>query len=132
PKGASATARSLSCHWKTASASAPGNAVPKPFEQLRRKRSMSAPSPSLPRLGLVLSDDMLFTSRITGTARDLGLSVKPARSLDVLHTLIQQQTPQCVIVDLAHPGLDIAAFIEALRAAGSAMPRVIAYGSHVD
>jgi CheY-like chemotaxis protein len=75
---------------------------------------------------------MLFTSRITATARDLGLSVKPARSLDLLYTLIQQQTPHCVIVDLAHPGLDIVAFIQSLRAVGSPMPRIIAYGSHVD
>src|SRR5947209_5919149 len=93
---------------------------------------MSAPSPSPTRIGLLLSDDMLFTSRITGTARDLGLCVKPARSVEALNTLIAQQTPSCVIVDLAHPGLHIVAFLQNLRTTCSPMPRVVAYGSHVD
>ena len=71
---------------------------------------MSAPSQSPRRaFGLLLSDDMIFTSRITGTARDLGLVVKPARSIEGLHALIRQQTPDCIIVDLAHPELQIAA-----------------------
>jgi CheY-like chemotaxis protein len=91
---------------------------------------MSASNP--PAVGLLLSDDMMFTSRITGTARDLGLSVKPARSLEALSTMIQQPLPSCIIVDLAHPELRIAEFIEGLRSSCAAMPRVVAYGSHVD
>jgi CheY-like chemotaxis protein len=83
-------------------------------------------------VGLLLSDDMMFTSRITGTARDLGLSVKPARSIEGLTGLIQQVTPSCIIVDLAHPGLHIAEFMESLRRSGARLPRLVAYGSHVD
>src|SRR5438132_1411407 len=93
---------------------------------------MSAPSPSPTPLGLLLSDDMIFTSRITGTARDLGLSVKPARSLEVLKALIHQQVPRCIIIDLGHPGLSIADFMQNLGKIGTPRPRVIAYGSHVD
>ena len=81
--------------------------------------------------GLLLSDDMIFTSRITGTARDLGLAMKPARSIEALNALIHQQLPCCIIVDLAHPGLSIGSFMETLRTC-TPMPRVIAYGSHVD
>ena len=56
-------------------------------------------------IGLLLSDDLIFTSRITGVARDLGLSVKAARSADMLLSIARQQLPRCVIVDLANPGL---------------------------
>jgi CheY-like chemotaxis protein len=93
---------------------------------------MSAPSQPTPPLGLLLSDDMIFTSRITGTARDLGLRMKPARSIEALNTLIQQQMPCCIIVDLGHPGLSIVDFMESLDKICTPMPRVIAYGSHVD
>jgi CheY-like chemotaxis protein len=82
--------------------------------------------------GLLLSDDMIFTSRITGTARDLGLAVKPARSIEALNALIHQQPPGCIIVDLGHPGLSIGTFMESLRKGCTPMPRVVAYGSHVD
>jgi CheY-like chemotaxis protein len=89
---------------------------------------MEAPAP----LGYVLSDDLIFTSRITGTARDLGLTVKPARSPDVLQRLARQQPPSCVIVDLANPGLDIADLNRWLSELATPKARVIAYGSHVD
>ncbi len=87
---------------------------------------------TMPPVGLLLSDDLLFTSRITGTASALGLTVKAARSAEGLETLAQEQIPGCVIVDLAHPTLDIAALIPRLRASCSPMPRIVAYGSHVD
>jgi CheY-like chemotaxis protein len=83
-------------------------------------------------LGLLLSDDLMFTSRITGTAHSLGLSIKPVRSVVALQTLVQQQTPSCVIVDLANPGLVIADLIGWLHTSCVPVPRVVAYGSHVD
>jgi DNA-binding NarL/FixJ family response regulator len=83
-------------------------------------------------LGLLLSDDMIFTSRITGTARDLQCTVQAGRSVEALQALVQRQAPRCVIVDLANPGLMIADLIGWLRASCSPMPRVVAYGSHVD
>ncbi len=52
---------------------------------------MSAPSQPKPRIGLLLCDDMIFTSRITGTARDLGLCVKPARSVAALDALTRDE-----------------------------------------
>jgi DNA-binding NarL/FixJ family response regulator len=84
------------------------------------------------RPGLLLSDDLLFTSRITGTAQALGLTVKAARSTEAMVKLARQETPSGVIVDLANPGLSIPELLRQLRAVCVAMPRVIAYGSHVD
>src|SRR5438105_1411352 len=79
--------------------------------------------------GLLLSDDLIFTSRITGVARDLGFNVLPARSADALLGLARQHAPRCVILDLANPGLDLVELIGQLR---GSIPRLVAYGSHVD
>jgi CheY-like chemotaxis protein len=74
----------------------------------------------------------MFTSRVTGTARDLGLTVRPARSVAVLENLAGQQAPGCVILDLANPTLKVAELVAWLRAHCSPMPFLVAYGSHVD
>jgi CheY-like chemotaxis protein len=93
---------------------------------------MSASSGPVTPIGLLLSDDMIFTSRITGTARDLGLCVKPARSIQALNAQIHEQVPCCIIVDLGHPELSIGDFMKGLGQLCTAVPRVVAYGSHVD
>jgi DNA-binding NarL/FixJ family response regulator len=80
--------------------------------------------------GLLLSDDLIFTSRIAGEARALGLTIKSARSADALLALARQESPGCVIVDLANHGLVLPELMRQLAELGS--PRVVAYGSHVD
>lgn len=85
-----------------------------------------------PAPGLLLSDDLIFASRITATARANGLSVAQARTAAVVLEKARQTPPPCVIVDLHNPGLDLPAFLAELRMACPAMPRVIAYGSHVE
>jgi CheY-like chemotaxis protein len=80
-------------------------------------------------LGLLLSDDLIFTSRIVGTARDLGLKMRTVRTSAELLERARQETPACVIVDLANPGLRIAELLGDLHEFGA---RVIAYGPHVD
>jgi CheY-like chemotaxis protein len=81
---------------------------------------------------LLLSDDLLFASRITATARASGITVRQARSADALIERARHELPRCVIVDLSNPGLEIADFLARLREVGSPMPFVAAYGSHVD
>jgi DNA-binding response OmpR family regulator len=83
------------------------------------------------RQGLLLSDDLMFTSRVTGTARELGFAVQAARSADMLLQRMAEQPPACVIVDLANPGLVIEDFVGRLKKI-AATPFVVAYGSHVD
>jgi CheY-like chemotaxis protein len=82
-------------------------------------------------VGLLLSDDLIFTSRITGTARSQGFTVHPAPSAAQLESLAQQHTPRCVILDLGHPTLKVAELVARLKAS-SPVPQVVAYGSHVD
>ena len=83
-------------------------------------------------LGLLLCDDLIFTSRVTGTARDLGLAIKPARSAGALLDLARQQAPRCVLIDLANPGLVLTDLLRQLGEVCPVMPRLVAYGSHVD
>jgi CheY-like chemotaxis protein len=84
------------------------------------------------RVCLLLSDDLMFTSRIVGTAADLGFTVKPAKAAEALIALAAEETPRCVIVDLSNPTLEISRVIGQLRAPGLPAPRIVAYGSHVD
>ncbi len=90
---------------------------------------MPEPTPA-PR-GLLLSDDLVFTSRIAGTARGLGLAVVAARSVSELVEMARRSPPRCVIVDLANPGLDLPALLRSLGELAP-RPRVVAYGPHVD
>jgi CheY-like chemotaxis protein len=83
-------------------------------------------------VGLLLADDLLFTSRITGTARALNLTIKSAHSVDALKAFATQEQPACIILDLANPGLMIGEMIDWLKQNCTPMPQVVAYGSHVD
>jgi CheY-like chemotaxis protein len=80
---------------------------------------------------ILLSDDLMFASRIAGTARDLGLSLNSARSPTALLEAARRQPPTCVIVDLANNGLDLPVLMTELKKLPNP-PRVVAYGSHVD
>jgi DNA-binding NarL/FixJ family response regulator len=82
--------------------------------------------------GLLLSDDLIFTSRITGTARGLGLTVRAAHSADALVQLARQSPPRAVLIDLSNPGLVLSELLERLAEVCPTRPRVVAYGSHVD
>jgi CheY-like chemotaxis protein len=82
--------------------------------------------------GLLLSDDLIFASRITGTARALGLEIRRARTPESLLDLARRQPPDGVLIDLGHPGLVLGELLDQLRQVCPAMPRVVAYGSHVD
>ena len=78
---------------------------------------------------IVLCDDLIFASKITTTARALGLSVAVAKTPETLLRQAAERSPSCVLLDLQNPGLDLLALLPHLRAYGS---RVIGYGSHVD
>jgi CheY-like chemotaxis protein len=80
-------------------------------------------------LALLLCDDLLFTSRIVGTARAQGLEIKTARTVEELHQFANEQAPACVILDVHHPGLDLAALVSFLKHTTSCT--IVGYGSHV-
>lgn len=89
-----------------------------------------APEPSRP--GILLSRDLIFTSKVTGTARALGHRVLVAGDVALAATMIEQWSPRVVFVDLSAGDLVQPAALLALRKqAGPAIP-FVAFGSHVE
>ena len=86
---------------------------------------------SQPLTGLLLSDDLLFGSRITATATAAGVSFRIMRSAADLLAQAAQVTPRCVLLDLQNPGLPIEDTVAQLKRLHPA-PTIVAYGSHVD
>jgi DNA-binding NarL/FixJ family response regulator len=80
---------------------------------------------------LLLSADLLDSSRVTGHARATGAEVRVARTPAELLAAARAVPPGGVLIDLHHPGLDLSALLAGLREACPTMPRVVAYGSHV-
>lgn len=82
--------------------------------------------------GLLLSRDLIFTSKVTGTARELGHRVMVAGNSALASAMIEQWRPKVVFVDLAAGDLVSApALIAYQKAAGPGTP-FVAFGSHVD
>src|SRR5438876_202770 len=79
---------------------------------------------------LLLSDDLLFTSRIAGTARALGFEILAVKNAADLRARAEALKPPCVLIDLQNPGLDIAVLAGELKEVSK--PCLVAYGSHVD
>ncbi len=82
--------------------------------------------------GLMLCDDLIFFSRVSGTARASGLVVKQVRTATAMVHAARQAQPNCVILDLQNEGLDLSALLTQLHEACPAMPRTVAFGSHVE
>ena len=72
-----------------------------------------------------LTNDLFFSSRVTGIAQRLGLDLRVASSLDKLPA-----DCRLVLLDLTLPSLDVVATVKAVKDKQPAA-RVIAYGPHV-
>jgi CheY-like chemotaxis protein len=94
--------------------------------------SEPAASATTPPQGLMLCDDLIFFSRVSGAARAAGLGVRMVRTAADLVAAARTAPPRGVILDVHNPGLDLESLLIQLKGACPAMPRVIAYGSHVE
>jgi CheY-like chemotaxis protein len=81
---------------------------------------------------ILLCDDLMFRSRIVGTGRDLGIAIEAVKTIAEVEALVRAAAVRCIILDLALVGPDIESFIGRLRANGANIPRLIAYGSHME
>ncbi len=81
---------------------------------------------------LLICDDMLFSSRITGTAGGLGIPIQTCKTSASAIECLKDASASCVIVDLSNPGLQIVDFVATLREASDTLPFIVAFGSHVD
>jgi CheY-like chemotaxis protein len=81
--------------------------------------------------GLLLSRDLIFTSKVTGTARELGHRVMVAGNTALASAMIEQWHPKVVFVDLAAGDLVGPAALRAYQGLAPGAP-FVAFGSHVD
>lgn len=89
-------------------------------------------TPNAETVGLLLSRDLIFTSKVTGTARELGRRVLVAGNTALAADMIGQWRPKVVFVDLAAGELVSVPALTAYRAQAGAGTTFIAFGSHVD
>ncbi len=81
--------------------------------------------------GFLLSDDMIFTSRITGVADYYKLNLKVVPSAERLQDEAPDVNPSCVILDVHNPGLQIDDLVKHLRENYDSSLFILGYGSHV-
>jgi CheY-like chemotaxis protein len=84
----------------------------------------------LPRVGLLICQDLMFMSKVTGTASSLGLHIETAGTIGQGLTKAAAGGYACVIIDLSLQPLAIGDLTKILP--GSPPPPVIAFGAHVD
>ncbi len=81
--------------------------------------------------GLLLCSDLMWVSRITGTAQALSKKIIPVPNIDKLEALARQHQPRCIILDLGAPNLAVSDLVPRLRLV-SPETCIMAFGSHVD
>lgn len=79
---------------------------------------------------LLVSRDLFFGSKITGTAAELGFHVAVEGNSATAALKAAEPACRCVILDLTLPGLCVSDVLAALPAAHR--PAVIAFGPHVE
>ena len=87
-------------------------------------------TPSGP-VGLLLCRDLIFTSKITGTARALGHGFQTAGTIALASAILAKASPAVIFADLAAGDLTAPAAISAYRAIAPSVP-ILAFGSHVE
>ncbi len=80
------------------------------------------------KTGLLISPDLFFTSKVTGTAQALGLRVEAFDNITMATDRLASGEVACVLFDLGAPRASIADLFAALP---TPIP-VIAFGSHVN
>ena len=81
--------------------------------------------------GLMLCDDLIFYSRVRGTAESLGGIITMVKTPSALVEMLRVNPAQCVILDLQSPGLVIEEFVAELKRLTPEL-QIIGYGSHVE
>jgi hypothetical protein len=91
----------------------------------------NVPTPEGPA-GLLLSRDLIFTSKVTGTASALGHRVVVVPNVGLASAILAKWTPVVVFVDLAAGDLVSMANIATYREIAPGGTPFLAFGSHVD
>jgi DNA-binding response OmpR family regulator len=79
---------------------------------------------------LLVTADLMTSSRISGLAHSLGVKLNVADSVDGVCANATASVPKLAILDLASPLVDVSTLVPRLRAL-SPSPHIIAFGPHV-
>ena len=82
------------------------------------------------KVGLLISPDLFFTSKVTGTAHALGLRVDAVDDIAAAGARLQTGEIKFVLLDLGAPRVSVPELFAVMPA--SARVPVIAFGSHVN
>ena len=82
------------------------------------------------KIGLLISPDLFFTSKVTGTAHALGLQVESIDDVTTAAARLSSGDVACVLFDLGAPRASVTDLFAAISA-WRQVP-VIAFGSHVN
>jgi len=88
---------------------------------------------------LLISRDLFFISKVTGTASSLGIEMRVVGEAHAAAQLARTETFQCIFIDLADEGMDVSEFFAGLKPdppvsnspESTPLVPVIAFGSHV-
>ena len=81
---------------------------------------------------LVLCDDLIFGSRISGEARALGLQTKSLKTVDKLIEASGKEKFAGALIDLGIASFELDKLITELKASQDVKFPCLGYGSHVD
>jgi hypothetical protein len=83
---------------------------------------------------LYLAADLIWATKIKGTAEAVGIAARPVRSLEMLEARLADSPVAAMVVDL-DKGEEALAFIQRLRGSGATQAqrqiKVLAWGPHV-
>src|SRR5262249_32070573 len=85
-----------------------------------------------PGYGVVLCDDLIFFSKVAAVARAHGLAVRQGRTAAAGPELAPKPPPRRGVIDVHNHALDLPGLLAGLREVCPAMPRTVAFGSHVE
>lgn len=81
---------------------------------------------------LVLCDDLIFSSRISGEARAIGLQIKVIKTVDKLIEIASKEKFAGALIDLGIASPKLEKLITELKASQNPKFSCLGYGSHVD
>jgi CheY-like chemotaxis protein len=81
---------------------------------------------------LLLSTDLLWTSRISGLVRAAEMRFRSVGNEEKLCQLAAQEQPALILIDLDALGKPVAALIGKLHESCNVPPRVMAFGAHME
>ncbi len=91
------------------------------------------PSAFAAMLILFLTSDLVFPSRVSGIAAQLGARLETVANSEALVAKLQEAANEksLVLIDLNCPGLDVKQLVPMLRALANSPRAIVAFGPHV-